>query len=252
MLKTVSAHTYLYRQHDYNSNPFAPLGCKVEAHAVPEVREIWAPHTASGYYIGNDIEHYRCHKVYVSDTRSTRVCSSVFFKHKYLTMPTLTPSDALIKAADILSDAITGVLPVSTITNDAITALLKIFKEQAKRNKDVSSAQRVLTQKAQAQRVRTELSHDETVDNSWMDSIKDQPDLEPELPPLEIEEEITTIETTSSSPKAPIISSHKSTPAENTRQQHRSRTITQDCAYHLMETQSPPSAQQAYARNYPL
>ena len=60
------------------------------------------------------------------------------------------------------------------------------------------------------------------------------------------------IETTSDSPKAPIYLSHKSTPAENTRQQHRSRTITQDCAYHLIETQAPPSAQQASARKYPL
>ncbi len=37
MLKTVLAYTYLYGQHDYNSNPFAPLGCKVEAHIVPEI-----------------------------------------------------------------------------------------------------------------------------------------------------------------------------------------------------------------------
>ena len=252
MLKTVSAYTYLYGQHDYNSNPFAPLGCKVEAHVVPEVRETWAPHTASGYYIGNASEHYRCHKVYISDTRSTRVCSSVFFKHKYLTMPTLTPSDALIKAADTLSDAITGVLPVSTITNDAITALLKIFKDQAKSAKDASSSQRVLTQRAQAQRVNTEQSQEEMADDSWMDLIEDLPDLEQEFPPLEIEEEITTIETPSQSPRAPNFSSHKSTPAENTRQQHRSRTITQDCAYHLMETQAPPSAQQASSRTYPL
>ena len=252
MLKTVSAYTYLYGQHDYNSNPLAPLGCKVEAHVVPEVRETWAPHTASGYYIGNAIEHYRCHNVYISDTRSTRVCSSVFFKHKYLTMPSLTPADALIKAADVLSDAITGALPVSTITNDAITALLTIFKEQANSHKNTPSAQRVLTQRAQAQRVRTELSQDERVDDAWMDSIKGQPELEPGLPPLEIEEEITTIETPSQSPRAPNLASHKSTPAENTRQQQRSRTITQDCAYHLMETQAPPSARQASSRTYPL
>jgi hypothetical protein len=31
MTPTVSAYTYLWGQHDYNSNPFVPLGCKVEA-----------------------------------------------------------------------------------------------------------------------------------------------------------------------------------------------------------------------------
>jgi hypothetical protein len=128
MLKTVLAYTYLYRQHDYNSNPFAPLRCKVEAHVVPEICKTWAPHTASGYYIGNAMEHYCCHNVYIPDTKGTHVYSSIFFKHKYLTMPTLTPSDALIKAADTLSEAITSVMPVSSITNDAATQLLHIFK----------------------------------------------------------------------------------------------------------------------------
>jgi hypothetical protein len=82
----------------------------------------------------------------------------VFFKHKYLPMPTLTPGDDLIKAADNLLEAITGTIPVSSITDDAITALLKIFKQQANCSKDATSAQRVLTQRAQAQRVRTEQS----------------------------------------------------------------------------------------------
>ena len=65
MTPTVSAYTYLWGQHDYNANPFAPLGCKVESHLVPSIRETWAPHTASGYYIGTSWEHYHCHKVYV-------------------------------------------------------------------------------------------------------------------------------------------------------------------------------------------
>jgi hypothetical protein len=121
MLKAVLAYTYLYEQHDYNSHPFAPLRCKVEAHVVPEIWETWAPHTTSGYYIGNAMEHYCCHNVYISNTKSMRVCSSVFFKQRYLTMPTLTPSDTLLKAADTLADAITGVLPVAMVTDDAIT-----------------------------------------------------------------------------------------------------------------------------------
>jgi len=49
----VSAYAYLWGQHDFNANPFAPLGCKVEAHIKPSVCETWAAHTASGYYIGN-------------------------------------------------------------------------------------------------------------------------------------------------------------------------------------------------------
>ena len=125
---TLSAFAHLWGQHDYNANPFAPLGCKVEAHVTPGTREMWAAHTTSGYYIGNAWEHYRCHEVYVSSTKATRVCETVFFRHKYLTMPTITPADALIKAADNLVDVITGQLPKNCVTADAVEQLMEIYK----------------------------------------------------------------------------------------------------------------------------
>jgi hypothetical protein len=50
---TVSVYAYLWGQHNYNANPFAPFGCKVEAHIMPDLWETWAAHTASRYYIGN-------------------------------------------------------------------------------------------------------------------------------------------------------------------------------------------------------
>jgi hypothetical protein len=191
MLKTISSYTFLYRQHDYNSKPFAPLGCKVKAHVIPENCKTWAPHTASRYCIGNAMKHCHCHNAYIPDTKGTCICSSVFFKHNYLTMPTLTPSDVLIKAAIALSEVITGTIPVSSITNDSITQLLNIFKQQANSVKDAISAQRVLTQQAQSQRVHTEQSNTfphpdvpNQADELWMDLIESQS----EFPPLEIEE----------------------------------------------------------------
>jgi hypothetical protein len=219
MLKTVSAHTYLWGQHDYNSQPYAPLGCKVEAHVVPKVRETWASHTATGYYIGNADEHYRCHTVYITNTKSTRTCSSVFFKHKYLTMPTLTPADALIKAADDLTAAIAGNIPPSTITDNAITQLLQVFKQQANSTNDAVSAQRVLTNRAQRQRV---LNEEETASTPTIPTTIPTavPTTNMEFPPLVIKETITTANTT---------------PASNTRHQQRLRTITQDCVFHLPE-----------------
>ncbi len=32
MTPTISTYAYLWKQHSYIANPFAPLGCKVEAH----------------------------------------------------------------------------------------------------------------------------------------------------------------------------------------------------------------------------
>ena len=54
------------------------------------------------------MEHYRCHKIYVKKTRSERISDTVFFKHKYITQPTVTPADTIVKALDKLMHALKG------------------------------------------------------------------------------------------------------------------------------------------------
>ena len=276
MTPTVSAYAYAWGQHDYNANPFAPLGCKVEAHLTPSTRETWAPHTASGFYVGNSPDHYRCHKVFINDTRHTRVCSTVFFKHKYLTMPTITPADALIRAADGLTDAIAGIVPPPNMTTEAIEQLIYIFKSEAQKAKDAATAQRVLKERAQAQRVLTEANHQETLEVPTTEPTEanhhenlEAPTTEPSanptarrldedtpFPPLEVE--YPPIDG-GSLRNTPVISQDDqvddSTPAENTRRQRKVRSITQDYLFHMMETPSlvqPFTAKQASARKYPL
>ena len=213
MTPIVSAYTYAWGQHDYNANPFAPLGCKVEAHLVPSICETCAPHTAIRFYVGNSSEHYCSHKVFINDTRHTRVCSTVFFKHKYLTMPTITPTDALIRAADNLTDAITGIVPPPNMTTDAIDQLITIFKSQAENAKDTATAQRVLNKgRAQAQRVLTEANHQEDIEVPTTQHIRNTPFISQD-------DHLDT-----------------STPAENTRLQRKVRTITQDYLFHMIDT----------------
>ncbi len=151
----VSSYVHLWGQHDYNVNPFAPLGCMVKAHMVPSIRETWAPHTTSGFYVGNAWEHYLCHKIYISKMCHQQICSTVFFKHKHLTMPTITPADALIQAAENLTEAIAGLSPPPSMMTDTIDQLMKIFKQQAKTSTDDATTQRVLKECTQAQRVHT-------------------------------------------------------------------------------------------------
>ncbi len=145
----------MWKQQNYNANPFAPLGCKVKVHLVPSNRQMWAPHTASGFYIGNAWDHYRCHEIYINDARHTHTCNTVFFKHKYLTMLTLIPADALIQAAKTLTSAIACIIPPPNMTTDAINQLMHIFKQQAKTAKNDATVQRVLKERAHAERVLT-------------------------------------------------------------------------------------------------
>ncbi len=256
MTPTASAYAYLWGQHDYNANPFAPLGCKVESHLVPGICKTWAPHPASGYYVGTAWEHYGCHEVYIIDTHHTRICSLVFFKHKYLTMPSLTPADALIRAADNLTTAIAEVIPPPNMTTDTIKQLIKIFKTQAKKEKDKATLQRVLRENAQAERVLNKNMAPPTrpTDEPLARPTSPQATL---FPPLEIEEypdvDLGTLRGTPIS--YPDNNSNSTQPAANTRYQRKVRTITQDYLFHLMDSPFIPqqfTSKQASSRKYPL
>ena len=54
-----------------------------------------------------------------------------FFKHKYLTQPSMTESDALIQAADGLRGALKNATPESDAMKAAVNALARIFSTRA-------------------------------------------------------------------------------------------------------------------------
>ena len=232
MTPTVSAYAYLWGQHDYNAKPYAPLGCKVEAYLYPGISETWASHTTSGYYLGNSKEHYRCHQIYISDTRHTRVCDTVFFKHKYLMMPTITPADALIKAMNNLVNAISGVIPKTSITEDTVLQLMAIYRKQDA--SDTKSAQRVLRRLAKTQRVQTEQGIEiKEQDTNELRVPTEQVDVSPDLSIFEFEQpsDSNHIETCDAMHHPQFISPFitqddcDSPPSSNTRQ-HCKRTLT--------------------------
>ena len=50
---------------------------------------------------------------WIKDTKSVQIGSTVFFKHTYLTMPTITPADKLLTTTCNLREAINGGIPQS-------------------------------------------------------------------------------------------------------------------------------------------
>ena len=188
---------------------------------VPTKRETWAPHTASGYYIGNEPKHYWCHDVYIPETKGKRTCETVFFKHKYLTMLTLTTADAQIQAADSLTAAINRTSPQPGMTRDAIDQLISIFKVQAEKEKDPVTDQRVAKERAQAERVRNEKAAIPT-------------------PLEEVQLEVhkyPAIDLGNMSRIGVITQEDEdvhSTPAENTQQKRRERSVTQEVVYSMI------------------
>ena len=75
----ISAFAEMYGSHNYGSHAWAVLGSAIEVHVMPSKRRTWEQHTKSGFYLGASWDHYRCHRVWIKDTKSTRVGQTVFF-----------------------------------------------------------------------------------------------------------------------------------------------------------------------------
>ena len=105
------SYAHVYGQHDYNVDPFVPIGMESLVHDNPNRRKIFATHFRKGYVIGTSFEHYKAWKIWMINTRATRVSATVFNKHKYISNPTATPVDVIIESAENLIIAIKSHMP---------------------------------------------------------------------------------------------------------------------------------------------
>jgi hypothetical protein len=77
------------------------------------------------------MEHHRCFRVYVTRTRATRISDTVFFKHQYITNPTLSPESHVVAAAQQLATALKGTIPAGNETAEALTKVSELFTKIA-------------------------------------------------------------------------------------------------------------------------
>ncbi len=145
----VSAYQYVHGNFDYNKTPLAPLGCAVQLYESNSRQGTWAEHSTDGWYIGTSMEHYRCHRIYVKKTRSERISDTVFFKHKYITQPTVTPADTIVKALDDLTHALKGRRNVKGTSEmesiERIDELLNNIPQQLEQNRQQEQQKRQVT-----------------------------------------------------------------------------------------------------------
>ena len=69
----------IHGRYDFNSHPIAPPGIQVKAHARPDQRHTWGPHTFDAWYVGPTFEHYRCYTVWAIQSRQTRIVNQVMW-----------------------------------------------------------------------------------------------------------------------------------------------------------------------------
>ncbi len=188
-------------------------------------------------------------------------------------MPTITPTDALIHAADSLTDAIMGLVPTPTCTTDAVDQLMVIFNQQARKANDAATAQRVLREHAQAERVIKEERQREApaskTPTSFPTSRCIQVGTQPSRcnqtrmgkatasPSFKLEEpnDIPTLPQGLPQITQDESDDYNAPPAANTRQQRETQTLMQDFMLQCMEIpgyMAPFTARQAASRKYPL
>lgn len=73
----ISAWEQLHGKFLFDQTPLAPPGMKVVVHEKPDKRSSWAPHGKIGFYVGPALKHYRCYRVYMKSTNTTRITDTL-------------------------------------------------------------------------------------------------------------------------------------------------------------------------------
>jgi len=102
----VSAWEQLHGGYDYNAHPLAPPGVKVLAFEDKDTRESWAPHGRVGFYVGPAMNHYRCFRIYMPETKKVRIVDTLSWHPAKLLLPGTSPVDDLTAATRDMTRAL--------------------------------------------------------------------------------------------------------------------------------------------------
>ena len=94
----ISAYAYMYGPHDYNAEPFVPIGMETLVHDKPRCRKTFAKYCSKGHVLG--ISSEQCHTwiMWMKEMKTTQISRTVFHKHNYITNPDVTPEYQVIAA----------------------------------------------------------------------------------------------------------------------------------------------------------
>lgn len=91
----ISANDAVNRTFDFNKTPMALVGCKAVIYEKPDKQKIWNTAGSNGWYVGPAMEHYRCYMCYVTNTRGFRICDTVDFFPRNITITLETTSQQI-------------------------------------------------------------------------------------------------------------------------------------------------------------
>ena len=84
----------------------APPGTKIFAHEKPTQRATRRKHVVAGWYIGPELDHYSCFKLFMTEKISERISDIVDFLPQNVRMPRVSSAEAAMPAARYLVEAL--------------------------------------------------------------------------------------------------------------------------------------------------
>jgi hypothetical protein len=125
------AYAQVFGAFDDNRTPLAPPGTRVLVHEKPDVRQSWDPRAINAWYIGPAMQHCRCYRVYIWNTKSERIADTLAWFPTSVQMLTMSSLDLALAAARDLLTALLHPSPGSPLapTTDSQSAALKQLVE---------------------------------------------------------------------------------------------------------------------------
>ena len=186
----------------------------------------------------------------MNETKSTRIGQTVFFRHKYITAPQFTASDALLHASDELCAALTKAAPHSAETKRVVQLLMDIVTRKANEAKTKEDARRQERHTSQAQRAEHEKAPAQRVPSTAQEETK-QPERPGQGEPTLIPEDDES--TTSDEPDADADdATHPNiiTQADDDAPAYRTRARHDRLLAAINKGHSCPTARQTAARKF--
>jgi hypothetical protein len=125
-LKELSAWAQMNGTFAFNRTPLVPPGVRAIACKKPDKHSSWSPHGLNGWCAGPALDSHRCHATWTWDTRSIRICDALSWFPTKASMP-IASSDDLILAGikDILKALCnpTRGSPLDPLTDNHVTAM---------------------------------------------------------------------------------------------------------------------------------
>ena len=100
---TLSAYEELEGKFNYNKTQLFQPSFKVLVHEKPVTRHTWGLRSSIVWYIGPELNHYRCVKVYLPESKSEIITDNITIINEDSISTDLSPNQNILQSTKVLT-----------------------------------------------------------------------------------------------------------------------------------------------------